>query len=337
VDLHRGDRALRRGDDDHLLADRRIAGDVQTRDPGALVLVGLHDAQGCELAAELLGEPALLALAGREEERGSAQHLPGGELDAIELSVAAAEPRDPLGPYRDPVRLEALPVAGRDGATIGQEDDVAGPREHRQRRLPSGRPVAVHADRLARVLVRVAVRAVVHAPAEELRDPGDLRDHVCHARRQKDATRLNGRAIRRPHRECAARTGDLRDTTGPELHGRVTGQVGASCGQQVRRRDAVPAEKAVEGLGLPVPLLAGVDQDDAPAAPPEHDRGGQAGRPATHDRDVDESHDAAVRIRHATRREGQLASASSRRHRPRFRRACSGRSNPKSRPWSPLA
>jgi len=231
VDLHRGDRALRRGDDDHLLADRRIAGDVQTRDPGALVLVGLHDAQGCELAAELLGEPALLALAGREEERGSAQHLPGGELDAIELSVAAAEPRDPLGPYRDPVRLEALPVAGRDGATIGQEDDVAGPREHRQRRLPSGRPVAVHADRLARVLVRVAVRAVVHAPAEELRDPGDLRDHVGDACCQKDAARVEGRAVLCAHLECAPRTGDLRHATGPALDRGVPLDVGSSRAQ----------------------------------------------------------------------------------------------------------
>ena len=65
VDRKRGLRPLRRGDDDPLDGARRVAGDVETRKMGRLILAGSHRPFVVELTTETDGQFRSLELPGR--------------------------------------------------------------------------------------------------------------------------------------------------------------------------------------------------------------------------------------------------------------------------------
>src|SRR5262245_6006366 len=81
VDGDTGLGAFSGGDDDELHVARGVADDVDARHAGLAEQVGLDGALAGELAAETLRQPALLALARRDEHRLAVQATAVGQLE----------------------------------------------------------------------------------------------------------------------------------------------------------------------------------------------------------------------------------------------------------------
>ena len=183
---------------------------------------------------------------------------------------------------RDAAGVERRALAGRDGVRVREEDHVVGPLAQEVRVLDGPGAGAEHADRLVADLPAVAVGAVQEIAAPALAGAGDVGQVVRGAGREQHLSRLDGPAAGEPEREAGRRVDhavlDDLDAVAPDLGARGLEQVGR--GRPVARQEPLHVR------GGSVARRAGVDDDDPAPRPAEHERGAQAGGPASDDRHV---------------------------------------------------
>ena len=138
-------------------------------------------------------------------------------------------------------------------------------------------------DLLVTVLPAVAVRAHEGMVAPQLGEARHVRDAVAHPARDQDAP--GGDRVAAGERdEEGARGLDAGHGAGPQLDRRQLGQLVATGCVELGWARAVLAEEAADRGCVAVAGIAGVHDEGSHARPPEHERGGEAGSRAAHDK-----------------------------------------------------
>src|SRR2546426_3124360 len=285
VDGDRGLHAFRRRDDDKLRVTRSIPGHEHARDIRVAQRSSSHRAAVRQRAAEPDGEIGLWMLAGSEEDDVALDPIAGIEGDRRQQSVPMLEACDRFSADGDAVARETFTSATRERRAVRTEHHVSAPRSQRQRQSGRLAPATERGEAAVAALPPVAVRTMKDRAAVAFLETADAWQIVDDAGGDQEKPRLLLAAVR--ERDAVMIVGLLRSGDADAAHfDAVRWQLTTPEIVELRGRDAIAREVAVQRARSAIARLADVADQDPPAAPSEHQRRAQSRRSASNDDDV---------------------------------------------------
>ncbi len=242
------------------------------------------------LAAEGAEEGVVGAHLGADEHGGALDAGAVAQLHALEAVGVDDEAGDLPRMHADAARVETLLLVVREGAGVGEVDDIGGPLGDEERVGDRCRRAPDHPEGAITHLVAVAVRAVQHVSPPALAQTRDVGDLVAEPRADQDAPGLQPAAVVEGGREARRQ---LRDASVDD-RASVARDLVPSAREQRGGCGAVTGEEAVQVRRGGVAGLPGIDDRDR-ASSTEQDQGGaEAGGTAADDEHIESLHATRV-------------------------------------------
>lgn len=283
IDSNRCGGALGRGHDHELHFLVGVAGQIKPRDSGALAARSFDPAVLLKSATQTLRKVGALCLRRVEEKRLAGNRRRVREIDELQLAIFTSKAEDAFVANCDRVLSRELEVRRVRRLRIGASRHLIGPCSQGEGQPDRIVAFSVCDDVLVTVFEAVAVGAMMHTLPVKLVEALKRGEQIPHSSGEKKLSRLENFARFEFDGEGTVRLNDSIFDMLLNTSNVISIKIAASEREKFRRSNAIAREKTVHLRRKAVSALAGIYENDLPAAAGKDQRGGKPRRSAPDD------------------------------------------------------